>query len=397
MIRKTKLDHFLAIPLLLGVCLPMLFSGCGQKNAKIDGMKNMRQALPVVTINPSDAVVATEYSAMLEGKGNVDIRPQVDGTLSAICVDEGAFVKAGQALFKIDDRVYREQYNSALAAQHSAEASLATAKLNEEKLVPLVQGNVVSDIQLKTAKIATQAATATVEQLKASARSARVNLEYTTIKAPMSGYIGKILFRQGNLVSKNQQSVLASLSDVSSIYANFSMSELAFMQFREQYAGNTIQEKVKKVSPVTFVMADGTSYAEKGSLGTISGQFDQGFGSMRVRALFPNPNALLRAGSIGKVVIETLYHNALLVPQTATVDLQDKLLVGVVGPGGIVKKQVITIAAKSGDNYVVTDGLTPGAVIVKIGIDKLKDGAVIKPVTAVSPVVANASANEVRK
>ena len=144
-------------------------------------------------------------------------------------------------------------------------------------------------------------------------------------------------------------------------------------------------------------MADGTSYSEKGSLGTISGQFDQGFGSMRVRALFPNPKALLRAGSIGKVVIETLYHNALLVPQAATVDLQDKLLVGVVGPGGIVKKQVITIAAKSGDNYVVTDGLTPGAVIVKTGLDKLKDGAVIKPLSAAPPAVASLPVKDVHK
>ncbi len=394
---KTPLSRFLAIPLLASVCLPILFSGCGQKDAASEAMKNQKPALPVVTVTPSDAVVATEYSAMLEGKGNVDIRPQVDGTLSAICVEEGAFVKAGQALFKIDDRVYREQYNSALAAQHSAQASLATAKLNEEKLLPLVQANVVSDIQLKTAIIATQAAAATVEQLQASARSAKLNLDYTTIKAPMSGYIGKILFRQGNLVSKNQTTGLTILSDVSSIYANFSMSELAFMQFSEQYAGNTIQEKVKKVSPVTFVMSDGTSYSEKGTLGTISGQFDQGTGSMRVRALFSNPEAQLRAGSSGKVVIETLYHNVLLVPQSATFELQDKLLVGVVGPGGVVKKKVITIAGKSGDNIIVTDGLTPGAVIVKIGIDKLKDGAVIKPLTAALPAVAAVAVNEVHK
>ena len=394
---KTALGRFLSISVLTCACLPTLFSGCTPKNASSEAMKNSKPSIPVLTVTPCDAKVETEYSAMLEGKGNVDIRPEVDGKLGAICVEEGAFVKAGQTLFKIDDRYYREQVNSALAAQHAAEASLATAKLNEEKLVPLVQGGVVSDIQLKTAKTATQAAAATVEQLKATARSSKVNLEYTTLKAPMSGYIGKILFRQGNLVSKNQQIVLTTLSDVSSIYANFSMSELAFMQFREQYAGTTIPEKVKKVSPVTFVMADGTSYSEKGSLGTISGQFDQGFGSMRVRALFPNPKALLRAGSIGKVVIETLYHNALLVPQAATVDLQDKLLVGVVGPGGIVKKQVITIAAKSGDNYVVTDGLTPGAVIVKTGLDKLKDGAVIKPLSAAPPAVASLPVKDVHK
>ena len=395
------LNSLLCIPLLIG--MPILFSGCGPKSAESRAMKNVKPALPVMTLTPAVAPVETEYSAMLEGKGNVDIRPEVDGTLSEICVEEGAFVKEGQILFKIDDRIYREQYNSALAAQHAAEASYSYAKLNEDKLVPLVQNNVVSDIQLKTAKASSQAALATVEQQKGTARSARVNLEYTVIKAPMSGYIGKISFRKGNLVSKNQQNGLTTLSDVSSIYANFSMSELAFSQFREQYAGSTIQEKVKKVSPVTFVMSDGTVYSEKGTLGTISGQFDQGTGSIRVRALFPNPKALLRASSSGKVVIETLYRNALLVPQSATVELQDKILAFVVGPGGSVKKQVITVAANSGDNYVVSEGLAPGAVIVTSGVDKLQEGAIIRPVSTPAPagaapsVVAAAPVKETHK
>ncbi len=367
------------IPTLLGLCITLLFSGCG---AKSDETRKPQPALPVIIVNATDAKVSTQYSAMLEGKVNVEIRPQVDGTLRSINVDEGAFVKAGQPLFHIDDSVYREQYNSAVALQHAAEATLVAAKLNEEKLVPLVQNNVVSDIQLKTAKANTQTAQAAVEQSRAAARSAKVNLDYTTLKAPVSGYIGKIPFRVGSLVSKNQSAWLTLLSDVSQVYANFSMSEIDLIRFREHYAGGTLQEKVRKVSPVSLIMADGTLYPEKGSIGTISGQFDPGTGSVRIRAAFPNSKALIRAGSSGKVVIESFYHNALLVPQAATVELQDKIFVFVLGKGNSLRKQVITVAGKSGSSYIVSEGIKAGEVIVTAGIDKLQEGTVIKPLTA---------------
>ena len=209
---------------MFGLCLPVLFYGCGPANDGKDSGK-VKPALPVMTVNLSDATVTTYYSALLEGKVNVEIRPQVDGTLQTIFVDEGSFVKTGQPLFKIDDRVYREQYNSALASQHAAESRLVIAKLDEEKLVPLVQNKVIADIQLKTAKASMHAAQAAVEQAKAATRSAQVSLDYTVIKAPVSGYIGKIPLRLGSLVSKNQNEWLTLLSDVSEIYAYFSMSE----------------------------------------------------------------------------------------------------------------------------------------------------------------------------
>jgi membrane fusion protein, multidrug efflux system len=377
-----SIKSFFRIPVVIGIFMPILFWGCGG-GAGIggkDGEKKGMPALPVMTVTAGDARVSTEYSSLLEGKVNVEIRPQVDGTLSAIYVDEGAFVKAGKPLFKIDDRVYREQYNSALASQHAAEASLFVAKLNEEKLVPLVKNNVISDIQLKTAQANRQAATAAVEQSRASARSAFVNLDYATIKAPVSGYIGKIPLRLGSLVSKNQSNWLTLLSDVSEIYAYFSMSERDFMRFRNQYDGVTIQEKVKQVAPVSLIMADGSLFGEKGTIRTISGQFDPSTGSVRIRAAFPNPGGLLRSGNTGKVVIESLYHNVLLVPQAATVELQDKVFVFLLGKNNKVNKQVITVSGKSGNNYIVGSGLKQGDIIVTAGTEKLPDGTVIKPV-----------------
>lgn len=379
MMKKKPRESFFRIPVMIGICLPLLFSACGSKDGGKEGMKQETPALPVMMLKRSDAVVTAEYSALLEGKVNVEIRPQVDGTLRNIYVDEGSYVKAGQPLFKIDDRVYREQYNSAMAASHAAEAGLVVAKLDVDKLVPLVQNKVISDIQLKTARANYQAAKAGVEQARAAARSAGVSLDYTLIKAPVNGYIGKIPLRLGSLVSKNQSEWLTLLSDVSEVYAFFSMSEIDFMRFRRQYSGTTIQDKLHQVSPVSLIMADGTLFSEKGTIGTISGQFDQATGSVRARAVFPNPGGLLRSGNTGKVIIESLYQNVILVPQAATVELQDKVFVFLLGKGNRVTKQVLTVSGTSGNNYIVSSGVKEGAAIVTAGIEKLQDGALIKP------------------
>ncbi|EAT58818.1 efflux RND transporter periplasmic adaptor subunit [Chlorobium ferrooxidans] len=382
--KNRVIQRFFRFQIVIAFSIPLLFAGCGGR----DGEKKGTPALPVMRVTPGDAAVTTSYSSLLEGKVNVEIRPQVDGTLSRIYVDEGAWVKAGQPLFKIDDRLYREQYNSALASQHAAEASLVVAKLNEEKLVPLVKNSVVSDIQLKTARASRQAAQASVEQARAAARSAQVNVDYSTVKAPVSGYIGRIPFRMGSLVTKNQSQSLTQLSDVSEIYAYFSMSEIDFMQFRNRYPGSTIQEKLRQVAPVSLVMADGTVFGSKGAVDTISGEFDQATGSVRIRAVFPNPEGLLRSGNTGKVVLESIYHNVLLVPQAATVELQDKVFVFLLGSGNRVKKQAITVTGKSGNNYIVGSGLKAGETIVTAGTEKLPDGTVIKPLSAAPAAAA---------
>ncbi|MFZ4525285.1 MAG: efflux RND transporter periplasmic adaptor subunit [Chlorobium sp.] len=375
--RRTS---FFKLPIIISVLLPLLFCGCGAKDGGKDAKKQERPTLSVATVQRSDATVTTGYAALLEGKVNVEIRPQVDGTLQNIYVDEGAFVKAGQSLFKVEDQLYREQYNSALAAQHAADARLAVAKIDMEKLVPLVKSNVVADIQLKGAKANYQVAQAAAEQAKAALRSASVNLGYTVIKAPVSGYIGKIPFRIGSLVTKNQAGWLTMLSDVSEVYAYFSMSELDYIRFRKQYAGSSMQETLHQVPPVSLLLADGTRFSEKGSLTTVSGQFDQATGSVRVRAVFPNRQGLLRSGNTGTVVMESVYHQALMVPQASTVELQDKVFVFLLDKGNKVRKQAISVAARNTDSYVVSAGLNEGDTFVMVGVDKLQDGAVIRPV-----------------
>jgi len=375
--RKTT---FFKLPLIISIVVPLLFAGCGSGDGGKDGKKQERPTLSVATVQRSDATVTTAYSALLEGKVNVEIRPQVDGTLQKIFVDEGAFVKAGQPLFKVDDQLYREQYNGALAAQHAAEAKLVAAKIDMEKLTPLVQGKVVSDIQFKVAQANYQAAQAAVEQAVAASRSARTNMEYAVIKAPVSGYIGKIPFRVGTLVTKNQAGWLTLLSDVSEVYAYFAMSELDYIRFQKEFAGSSMQQSLRQVPPVSLMLADGSRFGEQGTISTVSGQFDQATGSVRVRAVFPNRQGLLRSGNTGTVVMESVYHHVLLVPQASTVELQDKVFVFLVGKGNKVKRQVITVVAKTADRYVVSSGVKDGDTMVMVGVDKLQDGAVITPV-----------------
>ncbi|RXK84890.1 efflux RND transporter periplasmic adaptor subunit [Chlorobaculum sp. 24CR] len=371
----------LSVGVLLGSFL--LLPGCGKKQ---DEQKQMTPALPVMKVEPSSASVTTAYSVRLEGLADAEIRPQVDGMLQAILVKEGDIVKKGQPLFRIDDSMYREEYNTALAAQRAAEAQAAVAKVNVEKLKPLVENKVVAPVQLTTAKAQEAAARAQAAQAAAVARSAAINLGYTVIKAPVAGYIGRIPYRQGNLLTKNQAAALTTLSDVGRMYAVFSISEAGFANFKKLYPGATLQQKIEAVPPVKLTLSDGTVYNHGGKLESISGDFDATTGSIGLRASFPNPEGFLRSGNSGTVSLFSKYDKVIVVPQAATVELQDKVMVTLLTAGDKVMKQVITVAGRSEENYIVSDGLKPGDVIVTAGIEKLQDGMVIKPMPAAPPI-----------
>ncbi|AOS83466.1 efflux transporter periplasmic adaptor subunit [Chlorobaculum limnaeum] len=371
----------LAFGALLGSFL--LLPGCGKKQ---DEQKQMTPALPVMKVQLSPASVSSEYSVRLEGLADAEIRPQVDGMLQAILVREGEKVKKGQPLFRIDDSAYREQYNTALAAQRAAEAQAAVARVNAEKLLPLVENKVIAPVQLTTAKAQEAAARAQAAQAAASARSAAINLDYTVVKAPVAGYIGRIPFRQGNLLTRNQAQALTTVSDVGKMYAVFSISEAGFATFKKVYPGETLQQKIDAVPPVKLTLSDGTVYNHDGKLESISGGFDASTGSIGLRVAFLNPEGFLRSGNSGTVSLSSSYDKVILVPQSATVELQDKVLVTLLTAGNKVAKRVITVAGRSEENYIVSDGLKPGDVIVTAGIEKLQDGMVIKPMPAAPPI-----------
>jgi membrane fusion protein, multidrug efflux system len=336
------------------------------------------QSLPVLAINASPATTYLEYSATVEGKTNVEIRPQVSGYLDKIFVEEGAYVSQGQPLFKINDRPYDEQVNNAQANVIAAKANMEKAAIEVNRLKPLVENKVISDVQLKAAQAAYDAARAEVSQTQAAGNNAGINLGYTLIKAPVSGYIGRIPYKAGSLVGRGEASPLTVLSDVKEIYAYFSMSESDFLHFTSESGGKTIAEKIRTLPPVELQLADKSIYESKGRIELMEGQFDKTMGTISFRAIFPNTDGLLRTGSTGKIRIPQV-SAALPVPQTATYELQDKIFVYTVGDSNKVSSQALHIVAKTTGWYLVDKGVKPGDRIVYAGMDRLQDGAVITP------------------
>lgn len=251
----------------------LTFMGCADKT---QAPAQAAPTLPVVEINTSSATTQTEFPASIHGTVDIEIRPQVSGTLDRIFVDEGAYVSQGQPLFKINDRLFREQLNNAKASLNAAKAAAINAQLEVEKLTPLVQNKVVSDYQLKSAKASLSVALANVAQAEAAVGTAQINLGYTLIKAPVSGYIGRLPKKQGSQLSPADVEALTQLSDIREVYAYFSLGENDFINFKSQYEGNTINDKLRKLPPVSLLLADGSDYTEKGKIDMVDGQFEIG-------------------------------------------------------------------------------------------------------------------------
>lgn len=383
---KNLLNVFFRAPLLLiylGALL-IIECGCTPSAAENTGMNMPPPQLPVITITTAPATTYQDFPATLEGKVNVEIRPQVDGYIEKIYVDEGAYVMAGQPLFKINENTYREQLNNAQSNLLAAQANVQKAQVEVDRLTPLVQNNVISDVQLKTAKAAYDAAKASVEQAKAMVGDAQINVGYTLIKAPVSGYIGRIPYKTGSLVGRGESQPLTVLSDVSEVYAYFSMSESDFISFKNKYEGNTLEEKLKHVPPVDLILADDSAYAQKGKIELVEGQFDKSVGAINFRASFPNSSRTLRSGNTGKIRLPQIFSSVLIVPQDATFEIQDKTFVYTVGDSNKIVTKPITISGRTTNYYYVSSGIQAGEKVVlssqsTLMMGGLRDGMPITP------------------
>jgi len=336
-------------------------------------------ALAVLTVNAKEVTTYQDFPASVKGIDNVEIRPQVTGTLEQVLIDEGVFVNAGQPLFKIDDRPFKAALSNAVASLHAAEGVAANANLEVEKLAPLVQNNVVADYQLKTAKAAARVADANIEMARANITTARINLNYTLIKAPLSGYIGRLLKKKGTLVNPADPTALTDLSDVHHVHVYFALAEKDFVTFKDQYEGETLQDKLQHVESVSLVLSDNSVYANTGRIDMIDGQFNETTGAIDLRADFPNTKGLLRSGNTGKIRLPLAHKNVITVPQSATLELQDKIYVFAIGDGNKVKKQGIKVIGKTGSDFLVSEGLRQGDRIVTEGLGFLAEGTVINP------------------
>jgi membrane fusion protein, multidrug efflux system len=356
--------------------------GSGDKNAKgAAGKPTGPQSYPVVQIDEQNTTLESDYPATLEGQQNVDIRPKIDGFIEKIYVDEGATVKQGQPLFAINAPQYEQAVRTAQASIKSAEAEVNAAQLQYNKTKPLVDKDIISKFDLENAALTLTSKKANLAQAKAALVNAQVNLGYTIVSSPVNGVIGTIPYKVGALVSSNSQLPLTTVSSISKIYAYFSLNEKQLLTISRNTKGKTLEDKIRQIPSVSLVLADGTTYAEKGKIETISGQINTQTGSSSLRATFPNPNGLLRSGSSASIRLPQHLQNALLVPQKSTTDIQGKKFVYLVtDTGGIKSTNIEIMELTKGNFFVVTSGLKAGDKIILEGFASLKDGDKIKPV-----------------
>lgn len=370
-------------------CMAMMIA-CGPQRPQAQ----QSNEFAVRTVTTASPELNYTYPATIKGMQDIEIRPRVSGNIVKVCVDEGAVVKAGQTLFVIDDVTYREDVNRATAAVNQANAALnqataalATAKLTYANKQQLKEKNIIGDYEfqtaqnaLKQAEAAVMTARAGVASAEAALTSARQNLSYCYVKSPANGVVGSIPYRVGALVSSSSMEPLTTVSNIDQMYIYFSLTEQQLLEMtRTSGDSKTI---LASFPAVQLKLADGTIYDKVGKVSTISGVIDQQTGSVSVRADFPNPNHLLKTGGSGNILVPYAVEDAIVIPQAATVEMQDKKFVYVVNDSNKVVYTPIEVAAiNDGTDYIVTAGLKAGDRVVVEGITKLQNGMQITPIT----------------
>lgn len=358
----------------------LLLSACGEKKkAGLPGAGAVKD-YKVKTLTTEKALLYTDFPATIQGLEVVEIRPKIDGFVEKIYVDEGATVKKGQLLFRISNPQYEQDLRTAEAGIKTAQAEVSTAEMQVNKVRPLVEKDIISKYELESAEYALQAKRAALAQANAAVANARTNVGYTNITSPANGVIGNLPNKAGALVSSASAQPLTTISAAGNVLAYFSVNEKQLLNISRMYKGATLQDKLKGAPDVDLILADGSTYDQKGRIQTASGLVTTETGSMQFRASFPNPVGILRSGSTGSVRIPRNLDTAILVPQVATYDLQGKRFAWQVQPDSTVKSVAITVRpTPDGQSFVVEDGLKVGDVIVAEGITDLKDGAKIIP------------------
>lgn len=330
----------------------------------------------VMTISTTDKELQTIYSAAIRGRQDIDIYPQVSGTIEKLCVTEGQKVRRGQLLFIIDQVPYKAALKTAVANVEAARAALATAALTYNSNKELYAQKVVSEFSLKTAENAYLTAKAQLSQAEAQEISARNNLSYTEVKSPSDGVVGALPYRVGALVSASLPQPLTTVSDNSDMYVYFSMTENQLLALTRQYG--SMDEALKNMPQAELRLNDNSVYDKKGTIESISGVIDRQTGTVVARVVFPNESRLLHSGASGTVVVPTTYKNCIVIPQEATVQLQDKTVVYKVVDGKAVSALITVAGINDGREYVVLDGLEVGDEIVSTGAGLLREGTQVK-------------------
>ncbi len=349
---------------------------CGKKG----GMDFVDNEFPVETVKSQNASMQTTYPATFKGIQDVEIRPKVAGFITRVCVREGQAVSAGQLLFVIDNATYQASVRQAQAAVNTASAQCNTVKMAYDNSVKLRENNVIGDFELNSAKNNYESAKAQLAQARAALASAKEMLGFCYVKSPTAGVVGTLPYKEGAMVSASSMPALTTVSNISTIEAYFSMTEKDVLSMTK--AAGTMQAAINTYPDLKLQLADGTMYSEMGRLVKASGVIDAATGSVQMIARFPNPQRLLKSGASGAIVVPRSDNNAIIIPQNAATQVQDKIFVYVLGKDNKVKYTEIKVDPQNdGKNYVVLSGLKAGDRYVTNGTTKLTDGMEIKPIT----------------
>jgi membrane fusion protein (multidrug efflux system) len=365
-----------------------LDAGCGKKEAT----KPPPPEVYVTQAVQKDVPVTMELVGQTAGSKDVEIRARVEGYLESVNFLEGDFVKQGDLLYTIDPKSFEASLAQAKGNLANAKAKLDGAEITWNRLKPLAVQQAVSQQDFDTATSNRDSAKASVDAAKAAVDQAQLNLGYTHITAPLSGLADLTKVKPGNLVGRNESTLLTTISVVDPIYFNASITEADYLRLAEKAVKGPRQEEQK--ATVDLVLADGGVYPFKGRLDAIQRAIDPKTGTLATRLVYPNPERVLRPGQYGRIrfTIETL-KGAICVPQKAVQELQGVRQVIVVGADRKAEIRTVKMGPRDGDHWVVTDGLKAGETVVVEGLQSVKPGAEVapKPVEA-TPAVPTAPA-----
>ncbi|MFV0174178.1 efflux RND transporter periplasmic adaptor subunit [Empedobacter falsenii] len=397
--------------------LAIALSSCGKKD-NAGAQAQGPTPYPVVDVPTRVVTSYDEYPTNIEGVVNNEVRAKIQGYITEVYVDEGQYVQAGQPLFRLETNVLTQNADAARSGVGAAQASVKSAQANVnaakasvnaaqvevDKLTPLVQKNIISNVQLETAKAnlakaqasynqalaAVGQAQAGVTQAQANYKGAQANVDYSVVRAPISGVLGSINFRQGTLVGPSDPTPITTVSKTNQVYAYFSMNEKEYLNFITKSEGSTLKDKLNKIPAVELVLANGDVYPEKGKIQTVTGQINPTTGTIDFRVTFNNEAKLLANGNSGRIRVPKTYVDVLVVPEAATFEQQGLTYVYKIAKDTAYATP-ITVVERAGNMAVVQEGVKKGDKVVAQGVGKLRDKTAVKPMPANFDTIVNST------
>ncbi|MFV0192888.1 efflux RND transporter periplasmic adaptor subunit [Empedobacter falsenii] len=397
--------------------LAIALSSCGKKD-NAQAQAQGPTPYPVVDVPTRVVTSYDEYPTNIEGVVNNEVRAKIQGYITEVYVDEGQYVQAGQPLFRLETNVLTQNADAARSGVGAAQASVKSAQANVnaakasvnaaqvevDKLTPLVQKNIISNVQLETAKAnlakaqasynqalaAVGQAQASVTQAQANYKGAQANVDYSVVRAPISGVVGSINFRQGTLVGPSDPTAITTVSNTSKVYAYFSMNEKEYLDFISKSEGATLKEKLDKIPAVDLVLANGDIYPEKGKIQTVTGQINPTTGTIDFRVSFNNEARILANGNSGRIRVPKTFVDVLVVPEAATFEQQGLTYVYKVTKDTAYATP-ITVVERANNMAVVKEGVKKGDKVVAQGVGKLRDKTAVKPMPANFDTIVNST------